>query len=140
MSTTRDRTWVFPAALHAATRASAIPYGYTITVWCSGAALMYRHGPPTPGHAFLFLTGAFAAFAALSIPACAATRWSLEVSARAHVLTGVLNLGGAAAGVGLADLIARWDSGAAWILASFAATVAYLLFAAVGLTVTRTIG
>ena len=106
-------------------------------MWCSGAALLHRHGPPAPTQAFHFLVGAVTAFAVLSIPASAVADQPLEASARAHALTGVMNLAAAAAGVGAADAVAVMSSWAVWPIASFAATMLYLLVAAAGLLLAR---
>jgi hypothetical protein len=45
--------------------ASAAPYGYTLTVWSSGALLIHFRRAPTVWEVFLFLTGAVIAFATL---------------------------------------------------------------------------
>jgi hypothetical protein len=44
---------------------SAAPYGYTLTVWSSGALLIHFRHAPTVWEVFLFLFGAVVAFAAL---------------------------------------------------------------------------
>lgn len=50
-------------ALRAAVAASAAPYGYTLTIWTSGAVLSHARGIPSAVEALLFLAGAVAAFA-----------------------------------------------------------------------------
>jgi hypothetical protein len=50
-------------ALRAAVAASAAPYGYTLTIWTSGAVLSHTRGIPSAVEALLFLVGAVAAFA-----------------------------------------------------------------------------
>jgi hypothetical protein len=54
-------------ALAAVVRRSAIPYGYTITIWTSGAVLEHGHGTPDIGQAYLFLIGAVGGFAAVAL-------------------------------------------------------------------------
>ena len=42
---------------------SASAYGYTLTMWSTGAMLSYFYGSPNPPKVFLFLGGAVVAFA-----------------------------------------------------------------------------
>jgi hypothetical protein len=58
---------VYRAALKSAARSSAVPYGYTLTVWSSGAVLMRSHGAPPVADVFLFLAGGVAAFVAIAL-------------------------------------------------------------------------
>lgn len=46
-----------PRALRTVVTRSALPYGYTLTVWSSGAVLMHEHGPPAVGDGFMFIAG-----------------------------------------------------------------------------------
>lgn len=39
---------------------SAIPFGYTATIWCSGALLIHFRAQPNVGDVFAFLAGALA--------------------------------------------------------------------------------
>ena|SRR5215211_2249260 len=57
------------AALGTMVAASAAPYGYTVTIWSSGAVLMHSHGTPNVGDVFLFIAGALTGFALLSLAA-----------------------------------------------------------------------
>jgi hypothetical protein len=50
------------AALATNVAASAAPYGYTVTLWSSGAILMASHGMPHVADVFAFLAGALAGF------------------------------------------------------------------------------
>lgn len=45
----------------------SIPYGFTVTLWCSGALAVVRFGRPGPVEVLLFATGAASAFIALAI-------------------------------------------------------------------------
>ena len=57
-------------AIRAVTHALAVPYGYTLTIWASGALAVSRYGSPRPLEIFLFIGGAtlgFLAFDAVSI-------------------------------------------------------------------------
>ena len=51
-------------SLRQAVGASAGPYGYTLTIWTSGAVLVHKEGLPTGGEAVLFALGSIIAFAA----------------------------------------------------------------------------
>jgi hypothetical protein len=53
----RALRWL-PAALGETVTSSAAPYGYTLTVWASGAVLIRSHGTPSVGEVFLFVAGA----------------------------------------------------------------------------------
>jgi hypothetical protein len=55
------------SALATVVRRSAIPYGYTITIWTAGAVLERGHAKPGVGQAYLFLLGAVAGFAAVAL-------------------------------------------------------------------------
>ena len=48
----------YRSALRATIAASAAPYGYTLTVWTSGAVLSHARGIPSAAEALLFLGGA----------------------------------------------------------------------------------
>jgi hypothetical protein len=41
---------------------SATPYGYTLTIWSSGAIARHFRGSPNVGEVFLFMAGALLAF------------------------------------------------------------------------------
>lgn len=46
---------------------SASAYGYTLTVWSTGALLSYSYGPPSPINVFTFFGGAVIAFALVGL-------------------------------------------------------------------------
>ena len=48
--------------LRSAVATSAAPYGYTLTVWTSGAVTSHARGIPTAWEALLFLAGAVVGF------------------------------------------------------------------------------
>jgi hypothetical protein len=116
--------------------ASAAPYGYTLTIWCSGALLLDARGAPHVWEVFLFLAGGVIAFAALWLVGRSAIERSKPVpQGSARAFAGVLDLFAVGAAVGSAALIALVRSFVAWPLASFAATVIYLTFASVQLAI-----
>ncbi|MGA8217343.1 MAG: hypothetical protein WB771_02165 [Solirubrobacterales bacterium] len=124
----------FGAALGSLASASAAPYGYTVSVWSSGAVLIHFRGSPNVGDVFLFVVGALAGF---SIFAIAARRHleALDLSelGRERVVTGVLNWFAVGIAVGAVALIAQIPSRLSWSLAIFTATVLYLLGASIQL-------
>ena len=50
------------AALATVVAASAVPYGYTLAIWGSGAVLLRSLGAPTAAEVFIFAAGASAGF------------------------------------------------------------------------------
>jgi hypothetical protein len=102
----------YRSALRATVAASAAPYGYTLTIWTSGAVLSHAGGIPSTAEALLFLVGAVAAYA----------------------LVGGLAFGGLA--IVAASLVAELVSGVpAWPLGAFLATTLYLFGSASQLAV-----
>ena len=115
------------AALGTMVAASAAPYGYTVTVWSSGAVLMHSHGTPNVGDVFVFIAGAVTGFALMSLVAqgALARRESLE-HAGDRVLAGTLHWLAVGSAVGSVALIAELHGWEAWPLGSFLATAIYI--------------
>ena len=108
--------------------ASAAPYGYTISIWSSGAVLLNARGVPHVAEVFAFLAGALAGFGLMAIAAKGAlTRMESLDHAPDRVLAGTLHWAAAGGAVGAAALLAQIHSWAAWPLGSFAATTIYIL-------------
>ncbi len=128
----RDR---YRHGLRKAVGTSAGPYGYTLTVWTTGAVLIHARGVPTTLEALLFMFGAVFAFAAVG---AAAFRDSPQVRARATshpVLWGSFHFVPVTASVGAASLAAHFIVGAAaWPVGGFTATAIYLTFVAAQIT------
>lgn len=111
----------------AALRGAALPYGYTLTVWATGAALIHSHGNPTVGQLFLFPLGASLAYGTLRIISHRVGGTQRDIAGSPHVFrAGFIHVGGIGLGIGAAALIARIGSGAAWPLATFGSTAVYL--------------
>jgi len=127
---------MYRQALKSVGHDSALPYGYTLTVWCSGAVLMHHHGPPPVGDVFLFLLGGVAAFATLATVARSAPD-PQEPQPADLLATGAAHFLAVAGAVGAVALIAAIGCGVAWPLGSFAATLAYLLLATLQLAIVR---
>ena len=120
------------AGLGTIVASSAAPYGYTITIWSSGAVLMGSHGKPDVGDVFLFIAGAIAGFTALGVLAPVPPRSHMTIDEpRRRVLAGALDWASVGVAVGVVALIALLSGPIVWPLGSLAATVMYL--AATGL-------
>jgi hypothetical protein len=108
--------------------ASAAPYGYTISIWSSGAVLLRSRGVPTVAEVFAFLAGALAGFGVMALAAQGAvTRMESLDHTPDRVLAGALHWLAAGSAVGAAALLAEIPGWEAWPLASFAATTIYIL-------------
>ena len=121
--------------LRKAVGASAGPYGYTLTVWTTGAVLIHARGVPTTAKALYFMFGAVLAFSAVG---ALAYRGKLAVRAKAvshPVLWGSFHFVPVATSIGAATLVAHFAQGwTAWPLAGFTATAIYLTFVAAQIT------
>jgi hypothetical protein len=94
--------------------ASAAPYGYTISIWSSGAVLMHSHGTPGVADVFAFLAGALTGFGLLALFSRGAvtTMESLD-HAPDRVLAGAMHWLAAGAAVGTVALVAKlhgWEA------------------------------
>jgi hypothetical protein len=137
---TRAAGGTLRSALATVVAASAVPYGYTLAIWGSGAVLLRSLGAPTAAEAFIFAAGAIAGFYLVSLlprlvasvtpgPANPINRYEDRVLAGAFDWIAV---GAALGAVSLLDGIHGW---LAWLVGPFAATVIYLLIASAQLTV-----
>jgi hypothetical protein len=126
------------AALGTIVAASAAPYGYTISVWSSGAVLLGSHGIPSVAEVFAFLAGALTGFGVMALAAHGAlTRTEPLDRAPDRVIAGALHWLAAGAAVGSAALLSELHGWEAWPLASFAATTVYILGASLQLALVR---
>ena len=114
----------------AAAKQSAAAYGYTISVWGGGAALIHQEGTPPLGAITLFVIGAVVAFALVETYATQGFKDVPEVSREsgAVAVAGALHVVSAGAAVGCAMLIGVVFGGLlVWPLAAFGITVLYVL-------------
>lgn len=125
----------FRHALSAAVAQAAIAYGYTLTVWSTGAVLMNIDGKPRIGNVFLFIAGAVGAFLLLELIATRGFSDFAEArSQKGTLVIGSLQLISAGGAVGCATIVGEILSGSeVWPLASFAATFSYFLLIGVQL-------
>lgn len=115
---------------------SAAPYGYTLTVWSSGALLIHFRGAPAVWEVFLFLVGAIVAFAALWLLGHRPIERSDPISHHsARALAGALDLFAVGVAVGAAALISMIPGWIAWPLTSLGSTALYLVAASIQLAI-----
>jgi hypothetical protein len=119
----------YRARLRAVVAASAAPYGYTLTIWTSGAVTTHHQGLPSTGQALLFLVGAVTGFALVGALANGGASGVLASDPEPGVrVWGGFHL--PAVGLAIA-LAAGVDSMApdtpAWALVGFTSTAVYLL-------------
>ncbi len=115
---------------------SAMPYGYTLTVWGSGALLIHFRGSPAIWEVFMFVAAAVAAFITLWLLGHGAIESAHQVSGQsARALAGALDAFAVGAAVGAAALLSMLPSWVAWPITSFCATTVYLVGASIQLAV-----
>jgi hypothetical protein len=103
------------------------PYGYTLTIWTSGAMLTRVLGLPGLLDALLFVIGAVGGLALIGVISFGSLTARVRVAPQPPALWAgldLLSVGGAmAAATAIAHLLAN---GVAWPLGGFAATTSYL--------------
>lgn len=119
----------YRAHLQTAVAASAAPYGYTLTIWTSGAVVTHARGVPSALDALLFLAGAVLGFAVVGAAAHGSPAQVLRTPSDAGVrLWGGFHLPSVGLAIGGAAVIAATVNGAlAWPLVGFVATCIYLI-------------
>lgn len=121
----------FRGAARQAVGLSVAPYGYTLTIWTSGAVLTHARGIPSTLDALLFMLGAVAGFGVVGLVAFGDLGARLRVEPRQPALWAGLHFGSIGAAIGIATLIAHLvEHRGAWPLGGFAATTTYLLLLA----------
>lgn len=108
--------------------ASAAPYGYTLTIWSSGALLLHYRGSPHVWEVSLFVAGAIAAFAGLWLIGRGAIEGSEPLpQGPERAFAGVLDLFAVGCAVGAGALLAMIAGWTAWPLTSLGATAVYVI-------------
>ncbi|MGH3139845.1 MAG: hypothetical protein ACRDU4_12475 [Mycobacterium sp.] len=103
------------------------PYGYTLTVWTSGAVLTHARGVPTGADALLFMLGGVGGFALVGIIAFGDLRARIRIDSQPPAVWGGLHIISVGASiVGVTVVADRVANTAAWPLGGFSATVLYL--------------
>lgn len=129
----------YRSAVRATVAASAGPYGYTLTIWTSGAVLSHALGIPSAGDALLFLIGAVTAYASIGGLAFGGLSEIVVPDPARAVVWGGLHFFSVGAAIGVAALVARFaTTPAAWPLDGFLVTAVYLLGSAAQLSIAHT--
>ncbi len=124
----------YRSALRVGVAASAAPYGYTLTIWTSGAVLSHARGIPSTAVALLFLVGAVSAFALVGTLAFGGVSEGLVPEPARSVVWGGLHLFSVGLAIAVVSVVAHLvTSVAAWPLGGFLATASYLLVSALQL-------
>lgn len=126
----------YRAHLQAVVAASAAPYGYTLTIWTSGAVTTHARGIPTALEALLFLAGAVCGFALIGAIAHGSATRILRVQSESTVrLWGGFHLPSVGLAIACSSLVAAVIHGApTWLFVGFVATSVYLLVIAAQFT------
>ncbi|MGE5274692.1 MAG: hypothetical protein ACM3QU_13165 [Verrucomicrobiota bacterium] len=124
----------YRSALRATVAASAAPYGYTLTIWTSGAVLSHARGIPGSAEALLFLLGAVVGFALVGVLAFGGFWETLIPEPARAVVWGGLHVFSVGLAIGAASAVAHVVRDvAAWPLGGFLATAIYLIASALQL-------
>ena len=119
----------FRSHLRATTSASAIPYGYTITIWSSGTVSADVIGHPHLAEILLFMAGAVLGFVVVSLGAYGTlgpvTREPVSAALPAWAFAHWISAGASIVAVWAADHAIASTAG--WTVAGFLATSAYLV-------------
>ncbi len=115
-------------ALETALHGAGLPYGYSITVWATGAALVGAQGPAKVWSVFLFAAGAAAAYGLMRFLTRRAEGEAQSQLTRSPHLAraGGIHVAAIGLSVAAAALIAQIPGAVAWALAPFAQTLLYL--------------
>jgi hypothetical protein len=110
---------------------SVAPYGYTLTIWTSGAVLTHARGIPTTGDALLFMLGAVVGFALVGVASFGKLGARVDVEVQQPKLWAGFHVLSIGAAIGTATLIAHLlEDRAAWPFGGFAVTTSYLVLLA----------
>ena len=128
--------------LQAAVASSAAPYGYTLTIWTSGAVTTHARGIPSALEALLFLAGAVSGFALVGAFAHRSTDRVLRPPEEATVrLWGGFHLPAVGLAIAASALVVAVVDGVLdWPLVGFIVTCTYLLAIAAQFTLADTSG
>jgi len=112
--------------LAAALTETALPYGYTLTVWSSGELLRRAHPPPGLTAIFLFILGAAAGYGALRVAVGDAAEHRGGMGRHRIIRAGAVHLAAIAGAAGVAAALAAVPGLLVWPLAPLGSTVTYL--------------
>ncbi|HEY1237288.1 MAG TPA: hypothetical protein VGE91_03070 [Solirubrobacterales bacterium] len=122
--------------LQSAVATSAAPYGYTLTIWTSGAVTTHSRGIPTAWEALLFLAGAVVGFAVTAALAYGSPSEILAPREHGSVrLWGGFHVASVGLAIATAALVTALVKGPIdWLIVGFTATLVYLLVIAAQFT------
>lgn len=122
--------------LKTAVATSAAPYGYTLTIWTSGAVTTHARGIPTAWEALLFLAGAVLGFGVTAALAYGRPSEILEPREHGSVrLWGGFHLVSVGLAIGAAAIVTGLvKDPVAWMIVGFTATLVYLIVIAAQFT------
>ena len=114
--------------LRAVVGSAAAPYGYTLTIWATGAALVSVHGIPTALSAITFVGGAVLGFALVGALAYGGVPGQTELERGHPLVWGSLHFFSVGISLGAVALVAHVLEGfIVWPLGGFLVTSIYLL-------------
>ncbi len=114
--------------LRAIVGSAAAPYGYTLSIWAAGAALISVHGIPKTLAALTFVVGAVLGFAFVGALAYGGIPGELDQESGHALLWGSLQFLSVGLAVGAVTLTAYFVEGfVVWPLGGFLVTSIYLL-------------
>ena len=117
----------YRADLRGVVGSSATAYGYTLTVWSTGAVLSNAYGPPNPPQVFTFFGGAVVAFVVVGVLAFGGVTAEFGGGSNRVELWGGFHFLSVGLAVAAAWLISAHVPGfPGWALGAFVATGAYL--------------
>lgn len=93
--------------LRTAVGASAAPYGYTLTIWTTGAVLVHNRGLPDTQAALSFMVGAVMAFGLVGSVAFGGITRRFREQPRRSALWGNFHFFSVGAAIGTAAIVAR---------------------------------
>ena len=129
----------YRSALRATVAASAAPYGYTLTIWTTGAILSHARGIPNTSDALLLLVGAVAAYALVGRLAFGGMSEHLVPEPARAAVWGGLQFISVGLAIVAATLVAHIVTNiGAWPLDGFLVTGIYLLASASQLALAHT--
>jgi hypothetical protein len=117
-------------ALAGVMSAAAVPYGYTVSLWCAGALMTHYHGIPDPLDVALFAAGALGAYTLLGYVLAGGAEPTRPAAGRTRTVAGALNWLAAGLAVATVLALAQVPGAAAWALSGGDVTVVYPLVAA----------
>lgn len=118
----------YARALKTSLLGTALPYGFALTVFTSGQALLHLHGSPNVGQLYLFAAGVAAAYGSLRLFTWGTPTAGSSPSKTDHpVRAGSVHVAAIGLGLGTAALLGQIPGGVAWPLAGLCSTLVYLL-------------